>query len=406
MSKQLAGLLALAKAIATISHNQASGTLVVSHAPYLWQFEFVEGELACVTGNQHRVRRWRRALLSQQVDAVELTRGNPPISYNPWEYALLSRAVLAGRLDIRRAQNILASLALEAITLIASHPQARVTWQARASRLLDCAVAESGLSIPAARRQELLKEARDLQQGLPGNHPACQWLDHGLRLMANPEPCDNRQRTALSLQPLFNGRRTFWDIAIQLNQPMSFTTRMLAYFFSSETITFEPLDDFEPQPALTTAAKNTTERVPLVACIDDSLALLQRMEQIVTAAGYRFCGLRDSVQALTHLIELQPDVILLDVVMPVANGYEICAQIRRVKSLEQTPIVILTGRDGAFDRMRANKIVQASDFLSKASDNSRILEAVERQLHRSSAAAPDSVAAHQPMPSSMQPLSA
>jgi chemotaxis family two-component system response regulator PixG len=405
MSKQLAGLLALAKAIATISHNQASGTLVVSHAPYLWQFEFVEGELACVTGNQHRVRRWRRALLSQQVDAVELTSGNPPISYNPWEYALLSRAVLAGRLDIRRAQNILASLALEAITLIASHPQARVTWQARASRLLDCAVAESGLSIPAARRQELLKEARDLQQGLPGNHPACQWLDHGLRLMANPEPCDNRQRTALSLQPLFNGRRTFWDIAIQLNQPMSFTTRMLAYFFSSETITFEPLDDFEPQPALTTAAKNTTERVPLVACIDDSLALLQRMEQIVTAAGYRFCGLRDSVQALTHLIELQPDVILLDVVMPVANGYEICAQIRRVKSLEQTPIVILTGRDGAFDRVRA-KIVQASDFLSKASDNSRILEAVERQLHRSSAAAPDSVAVHQPMPSSMQPLSA
>jgi chemotaxis family two-component system response regulator PixG len=208
------------------------------------------------------------------------------------------------------------------------------------------------------------------------------------------------------LQPLFNGRRTFWDIAIQLNQPMSFTTRMLAYFFSSETITFEPLDDFAPQPALTTAAKNTTERVPLVACIDDSLAVLQRMEQIVTAAGYRFCGLRDSVQALTHLIELQPDVILLDVVMPVANGYEICAQIRRVKSLEQTPIVILTGRDGAFDRVRA-KIVQASDFLSKASDNSRILEAVERQLQRcSSTVAPDRVVAHQPIPSSMQSLSA
>jgi chemotaxis family two-component system response regulator PixG len=157
---------------------------------------------------------------------------------------------------------------------------------------------------------------------------------------------------------------------------------MLGYFFRQQLLTFQVLPDLEFHPMLTStgyATPATKTEPPLVVCIDDSMVVLQRLERIVTQAGYRFCGMRDSVQALTQLIELKPDLILLDVVMPVVNGYEICAQIRRVKALEHTPIVILTGHDGTIDRVRA-KLARASEFLSKVSDSRQILATLERHL--------------------------
>jgi chemotaxis family two-component system response regulator PixG len=308
--------------------------------------------------------------------------GQPPTSYDPWEYALVSRAVMTGQLDSGKAEHVLAALTLEALTQIATDATIRMTWEARSNRLLDCAAVSSGLHLPGDRLQQLLKDARDLSQLLPSDRPVHAWIDRGLSLDAGIELDDSRQHTALSLQPLFNGRRTFWDLALKLNQSPAMTARMLGYFFRQQLLTFQVLPDLEFPPMLSStgyATPATKTEPPLVVCIDDSMVVLQRLERIVTQAGYRFCGMRDSVQALTQLIELKPDLILLDVVMPVVNGYEICAQIRRVKALEHTPIVILTGHDGTIDRVRA-KLARASEFLSKVSDSGQILATLERHL--------------------------
>jgi|GEM_PF-885882 len=390
MSNPVLGLLFLARAIARVSHSHASGTVLVHQANLTWRLEFHQGKLVCVTGSRYRVNRWRRALIGQQIPVADLMTDQPLASYDPWEYALLSRAVMEGRVDGARAQQVLASLTLEALTQIAGDATVRVTWEVRSSRLLDCAVLESGLYLPGDRLQSLLKESRDLSHLLSRDFPTGAWLDRGLRLEPDRDIPDNRQQTTLSLQPLFNGQRTFWDLALKLNQSPTTTAQMLGYFFRREMIALEVLPDREPQPVVaghwdrldrsTGQAPARSNRDPLVACIDDSAVALQRLERIVTQAGYRFYGLRDSMRALAQLIELKPDLILLDLVMPVVNGYEICAQIRRVKALEHTPIVILTGHDGTIDRVRA-KLVRASDFLSKISDSNRILETVERHLH-------------------------
>lgn len=386
MSDSVVGLLFLARAIARVSHSEASGTLLAHQAHITWRLEFYQGKLVCATGSSYRVRRWQRALLSQQLKVADLMNDQPLASYEPWEYALLSRAVMEGQVDGARAQDVLAGLTLEALTQIAGDATVRVTWEARSSRLLDCAVSESGLALSGDRLQGLLKESRDLSHLLSRDFPTCEWLDRGLRLEPDRNIPDQHQQTTLSLQPLFNGQRTFWDLARKLNQSPTTTARMLGYFFRREMIALEVLPDREPQPVVSGGLARSagqapvrSKRDPLVACIDDSTVALQRLERIVTRAGYRFYGLRDSMRALAQLIELKPDLILLDLVMPVVNGYEICAQIRRVKALEHTPIVILTGHDGAIDRVRA-KLVRASDFLSKISDSNRILETVERHL--------------------------
>ena len=117
----------------------------------------------------------------------------------------------------------------------------------------------------------------------------------------------------------------------------------------------------------------------VVACIDDSPQICQIMTSLVQEAGYDIFCIQDSTQALPKLLERKPQLIFLDLLMPVANGYEICSQIRRIAAFRQTPIVILTGSDGIIDRVRA-KVVGATDFLGKPVDPDKILRILNQYL--------------------------
>lgn len=102
----------------------------------------------------------------------------------------------------------------------------------------------------------------------------------------------------------------------------------------------------------------------VVVCIDGSISVCKNLELFLTKQGYRSYGVQDPLKIMTTLIKHKPDLIFLELLMPMANGYEICQQIRRTPSLQNIPVVILTEKDGLFDRMRA-KVIGANEFLSK-----------------------------------------
>ncbi len=125
--------------------------------------------------------------------------------------------------------------------------------------------------------------------------------------------------------------------------------------------------------------KQDLDRAPLIVCIDDCPLTQKLLKGIVTKGGYRFFGIQQAVMALPALIEQKPDLILLDLVMPIANGSEICTQIRRVSQFKNIPVVILTGRDGLVDRVRAT-IVGCSDFIAKQVEAEKVLKVIEKYL--------------------------
>ncbi|MBD2451531.1 response regulator [Nostoc sp. FACHB-152] len=118
---------------------------------------------------------------------------------------------------------------------------------------------------------------------------------------------------------------------------------------------------------------------PLVACVDDSPTICRSLEEILSQQGYRFVGIQDSLTAVLKLIKSKPDFIFLDLLMPKVNGYEICSQIRKTPSLKDVPVVILTGKDGIVDRMRA-KLVGATDFLGKPVESEKVLNVLHKYL--------------------------
>ena len=118
---------------------------------------------------------------------------------------------------------------------------------------------------------------------------------------------------------------------------------------------------------------------PLIACVDDSPMICQTLGDILTGAGYQFMALNDALRAIVSLMMHKPDLIFLDLVMPDANGYEICSQLRKLSFFRTIPIIILTGNDGIIDRVRA-KMVGSSDFLSKPIDAATVLNVVQKYL--------------------------
>lgn len=119
--------------------------------------------------------------------------------------------------------------------------------------------------------------------------------------------------------------------------------------------------------------------MPKIAYIDDSEQSCKLVGWFLQEAGYRYCYSTDPLAALGVLMHEKPDLILLDLVMPQISGYELCASISRISELKDTPIAIVTGRDGMVDRMRA-KLAGASSFIAKPLQRETVLSVARKYL--------------------------
>ena len=103
---------------------------------------------------------------------------------------------------------------------------------------------------------------------------------------------------------------------------------------------------------------------PIVACIDDSPSIQRVVKFTLESSGYRVISIKESLKALTSLLNPKPDLILMDINMPDIDGYQLCSLCRKSSTLNNIPIVMLTGRDGILDRVKA-KMVGAVGYISK-----------------------------------------
>jgi two-component system, chemotaxis family, response regulator PixG len=114
-----------------------------------------------------------------------------------------------------------------------------------------------------------------------------------------------------------------------------------------------------------------------IACINDSNFTYQCLERIFSQCGHQSFVIADPLKIVPSLIQNRPDLIFLDLVMSATNGYEICRQIRKISSLKNVPVVILTSRDGDRDRLQA-EISGANGFLGKPIRSESVLKILDK----------------------------
>ncbi|MBF2014096.1 MAG: response regulator [Rivularia sp. T60_A2020_040] len=116
-----------------------------------------------------------------------------------------------------------------------------------------------------------------------------------------------------------------------------------------------------------------------VVCIDDSRAVVNAIKMYLDDKIFSVIGINDPLKALMQIVRLKPDIILLDISMPTLDGYELCSLLRKHSSLKETPVIMITGRKGIINRVKA-KMVKASDYLTKPFQKKDLLKVIFKYI--------------------------
>ncbi|MDR2874321.1 MAG: response regulator [Methylobacillus sp.] len=114
-----------------------------------------------------------------------------------------------------------------------------------------------------------------------------------------------------------------------------------------------------------------------VMVIDDSSTIRRSAEIFLSRAGCEIILAEDGFDALSKIVDLHPDVIFVDIMMPRLDGYQTCALIKKNERFHTTPVIMLSSKDGLFDRARG-RIVGSDEYLTKPFTADSLLNAVTR----------------------------
>lgn len=112
-----------------------------------------------------------------------------------------------------------------------------------------------------------------------------------------------------------------------------------------------------------------------VMVIDDSNTIRRSAEIFLLQAGYQVVLAEDGFDALAKIADHQPDVIFVDIMMPRLDGYLTCSLIKKHAKFRSTPVVMLSSKDGLFDRARG-RMVGSDQYLTKPFTKDTLIGAV------------------------------
>ncbi|MDX1442527.1 MAG: twitching motility response regulator PilG [Gammaproteobacteria bacterium] len=119
-----------------------------------------------------------------------------------------------------------------------------------------------------------------------------------------------------------------------------------------------------------------------VLVIDDSKTIRRTAETLLKKEGCEVVTAVDGFEALSKIADHKPDIIFVDIMMPRLDGYQTCALIKHNASFKKTPVIMLSSKDGLFDRARG-RIVGSEQYLTKPFTKDELLGAIQNHVRKS-----------------------
>ena len=116
-----------------------------------------------------------------------------------------------------------------------------------------------------------------------------------------------------------------------------------------------------------------------VMVIDDSRTIRRTAQMLLGEAGCEVITASDGFDALAKIVDHKPQVIFVDVLMPRLDGYQTCAVIKQNSAFKDTPVILLSSRDGLFDKARG-RVVGSDQFLTKPFSKEELLDAIRAHV--------------------------
>ncbi len=117
-----------------------------------------------------------------------------------------------------------------------------------------------------------------------------------------------------------------------------------------------------------------------ILVVDDSKTIRRTAETLLSKEGCQVFTAIDGFDALSKIADHQPDLIFVDIMMPRLDGYETCSLIKHNKMFRETPVIMLSSKDGLFDRARG-RIVGSEQYLTKPFTKDELLGAISNQIN-------------------------
>ena len=116
-----------------------------------------------------------------------------------------------------------------------------------------------------------------------------------------------------------------------------------------------------------------------VMVIDDSKTIRRTAETLLKKAGCEVVTANDGFEALAKIADTNPDIIFVDIMMPRLDGYQTCALIKNNSRFKSTPVIMLSSKDGLFDKAKGG-IVGSDKYLTKPFSKEELLGSIRQYV--------------------------
>ena len=120
-----------------------------------------------------------------------------------------------------------------------------------------------------------------------------------------------------------------------------------------------------------------------VMVVDDSKTIRKTAATLLKRVGCNVITAEDGFDALSKIVDYKPDIIFVDIMMPRLDGYQMCALIKNNKEFKATPVIMLSSKNGLFDKAKG-RIVGSDQYLTKPFSKEELLGAIRGHVISSS----------------------
>jgi len=121
-----------------------------------------------------------------------------------------------------------------------------------------------------------------------------------------------------------------------------------------------------------------------ILCIEDETEMIDLMRLILSRKGYEVHGAPGGMEGIKLVRELHPDLVLLDLMMPVMDGWEVYQQMKADESTRDIPVIVVTAKAQNIDKVLGLHIAKVDDYIAKPFSPQELLGSVEKVLAKKS----------------------